>query len=501
MSNPFRTTIKEERQTPFVNFEQSGGKTSLLKGDFQSPNFATGEKGWKVNSDGQAEFTDLQVSGFVKTVSVGQKIQDAIDYLNAHGGGEVRLDAGTHTLTDDITIYSGVSLVGAGRDNTILEFSSLTNGILMIGTSSSIKKNMTLKDFTLQNSNNTAGIDVDYSDFFKIENVRIHSCDQKGLRIQRSQEFIVSNFYASSNTGNGFEIIGDSNRVTQRFTIINCRSSSNGGIGYSIQPSSNQMFYGTFTGCRANSNTGDGFDFTGTGSSAMDLSMVSCIASANGGIGFDVDSNCQRVKFLNCIADTNTGDGFESDAIGTSIIGCYSSTAYDINSSVNFIGNDVAGGASVDPKSRIDMANGEQFQSFMNLNENTRTIRKYIVMKNTVGTTIAAGSPVIINSVATGDEVVTTTTSGDDKVIGVADAAITNNEWGRILVEGYSTIVRANGTTDIAIGDFLTTDTNAGIAKKAAAGDMAFAIALEAYSTDDTAGVIDALIIQPRAIQ
>ena len=105
---------------PLSNISGEGGRSFLKEGSFESPNYATGEKGWKLNSEGQAELTDLQVSGFIKTVSIGQSIQSAIDFLNYHNGGEVRLDAGTHTLTDDITLYSGVSLVGSGRDNTIL---------------------------------------------------------------------------------------------------------------------------------------------------------------------------------------------------------------------------------------------------------------------------------------------------------------------------------------------------------------------------------------------
>ena len=38
------------------------------------------------------------------------------------------------------------------------------------------------------------------------------------------------------------------------------------------------------------------------------------------------------------------------------------------------------------------------------------------------------------------------------------------------------------------------------IGMKAASGDMAVAIALEAYATDDSSGVIDALLITPRKI-
>jgi len=70
----------------------------------------------------------------------------------------------------------------------------------------------------------------------------------------------------------------------------------------------------------------------------------------------------------------------------------------------------------------------------------------------------------------------------------------------RVLQLGKTNLMKVNGTTDIAVGDFLCTFTTAGISAKAAPGDMAFAIALEAYTANDSSGVIDALLISPRKI-
>ena len=75
-----------------------------------------------------------------------------------------------------------------------------------------------------------------------------------------------------------------------------------------------------------------------------------------------------------------------------------------------------------------------------------------------------------------------------------------NTNFGVVLQTGYTKLLKVNGTTDIAIGDFLGTFTSAGIAMKASAGDMCFAMALEAYTTDDSNGVIDALLFSPRLI-
>lgn len=138
----------------------------------------------------------------------------------------------------------------------------------------------------------------------------------------------------------------------------------------------------------------------------------------------------------------------------------------------------------------------------MSNNRNATVVHEHQVykMKNTSGGTINAGSIVVHKSVAVGDEITTTTTAGDNKVFGMACANILNNAFGLVNVKGKTALLKANGTTPIVIGDFLSTHTSAGIVKKAVAGETAIAIALEAYSGADDLGILDALIISPRLI-
>jgi len=119
-------------------------------------------------------------------------------------------------------------------------------------------------------------------------------------------------------------------------------------------------------------------------------------------------------------------------------------------------------------------------------------------VKNTSGGDLVAGNVVVIKADADGYEVTITTTQGDDLIFGMLAEDIANDAYGYIQTLGKTTLLKVDGTTDIAIGDFLGTFTSAGIAMKAASGDMAFAIALEAYTADDSSGVIDALLIKPR---
>lgn len=127
--------------------------------------------------------------------------------------------------------------------------------------------------------------------------------------------------------------------------------------------------------------------------------------------------------------------------------------------------------------------------------------RTVVIMQNTQGSGMVIGDVVVIAGVVDVDEVTHTTTGGDDKVYGVVvDDTIADDAFGAILTEGECAVVKVNGTDDIAVGDFLSTYTTAGIAKKAAAGDMAFAIAREVYTTNDSAGEIKALLIAPRKV-
>lgn len=127
-------------------------------------------------------------------------------------------------------------------------------------------------------------------------------------------------------------------------------------------------------------------------------------------------------------------------------------------------------------------------------------VKDYAYVKNTSGGALAAGDVVTLKSVAAGNEITTTTAQGDDKVFGMVAETIANTASGLVQVLGKTTALKVDGTTDIAIGDLLGTFTTAGITQKAAAGDMAFAVALEAYTTDDSNGVIDALLITPRKL-
>lgn len=338
------------------------------------------------------DFTQLKVKRTIFTLPVGGNIQDAIDVLNAESGGEIRLAAGTYTMSKDITLRSNVALVGSGRDATFIVFTgaySITAGAV---------GSFRLEGFSVGSSTASAAIVLTSSFAFRIENVS-SSGNIDGYLLTGCSFFQILNSFASNNSANGFDIIGCTDGM-----ILNCYCESNTGYNYSL------------------------------------------------------DSSCIGVSLIG----SDLGDPSTSPAAKGSILG-------RTNAIVNTYSSPV-------------------------------TERRTRYVKNTSGGTITAGNVVTLKAVASGEEVTTTTTAGDDKVWGVALETAANNAYFHILVEGMTTALTVNGTTDIAIGDFLATFTTAGIAYKASAGDQTFAMALEAYTTNDSAGVIDALVFSPRLI-
>lgn len=443
--------------------------------------------------------------------------QKALDALNTIGGGTLIFKTGTHIL-NNITLesYSNVNLIGEGVGSTILDFGLTSGGINFKGIVGSIKRRARISNFKLINSNNAAGLDIDYVVFFTIDNVEVETCNFIGIRIQHSQDFLIDNVTSDSNGTVGFQVLGDATNSfpTRRFSFRNCLSTGNdggaGGFEFNNSVGSGLSSF-TLIGCRSDFNVGDGFDFTNSAANYLfEGTIIGCLAVSNTVNGFDVNSSASGLRLIGNYATSNNGDGFEVDSLDSTLIGNYSTSAvtgavsYDINVTTTnvrntLIGNTADSGATLDPSTEFSLDQGIA-TAFLNVGQGTRNIRDIVRMKNTSGGQLVLGDVVTRKAVATGDEVTTTTTGGDDLVFGVALATIENNEWGSFQVLGLNTSVKVNGTTDIAIGDFLSTFTTAKIAKKASAGDAVFAIALEAYATDDSLGVIDAMLIPIRLI-
>lgn len=125
--------------------------------------------------------------------------------------------------------------------------------------------------------------------------------------------------------------------------------------------------------------------------------------------------------------------------------------------------------------------------------------KKHLLMSNGSGASIPVGAVVILKADAAGNVVDTTSTNGSNKVFGAFVEATANATTGRVLTEGkHDSLIVANGTSSIAIGDWLSTYSHAYYAKKAVTGDMVFAMALSTPTTGTA--TITALLVTPRLI-
>ena len=99
--------IKEEKRPGFENFSVEGGRTVLKDGSFESPNFKTGEKGWKVNSEGEAEFQLVKIR-LSKGIFGGNGSDGALNITS----GTTTIDLlGAKVVTKN---YTSISITGSG---------------------------------------------------------------------------------------------------------------------------------------------------------------------------------------------------------------------------------------------------------------------------------------------------------------------------------------------------------------------------------------------------
>lgn len=406
--------------------------------------------------------------GRAATVKAGEDIRPALESLKSAGGGTLILLAGVHKANFNIIGTSSINIVGEGRDLTILDFGNGSYSLKYIGTIGAVISNFYISNLTITNSAGN-GLEVEYADFWRIDNVRATSNNSRGAYINTSQYGIINNCQFDGNGSYGLDVDGDS--ISTRSTIL------------------------TVQNCLAEGNTSHGFVLST--SSGCYVSYLSCISDSNTGSGFyqPITANT-RASFFDCRSLSNTGYGYYIGGNFNRLIGCSYISNTDLGLYITGGDNLVIGSEVGDAVTLANETSINTLSAFMTLDEQSEGV----TMTNTSGGSVTAGSVVVYKAAAGSVSFTTTTTLGDDAVLGVLVETTANNGIGTVKTKGKTALLKVDGTTDIAIGDFLGTFTTAGIACKATAGDMAFAIALEAYTNNDSNGVIDALIINPRKL-
>jgi hypothetical protein len=126
-------------------------------------------------------------------------IQAAIDAVAANGGGTVKIPAGTYNITAQIVLKPGVSLVGDGSNNTIIDHG--TTSLTAITTPSVTPTSLTQTNNLLEGQKtNTITNTCQAGDFINYRNSNLFT-DRWANRVVRSYYYEAELFEVASATG------------------------------------------------------------------------------------------------------------------------------------------------------------------------------------------------------------------------------------------------------------------------------------------------------------
>lgn len=508
----------------------------------------------QVLQGGNLTLKTLSIGGLTRQVAPGDDLQAAIDAVSREGGGTVQLLAATYKLTSNIYLRTGVTLNGAGRQITILDFQNYAYGIRaeglhpysdgtiavndggttvtgtlttftgdMVGRSIQINgatydvvtftgatsieiypayygPNITDNVYTVFEPVSTPGISnlqiinsaaaavqVDYSNEFSMTHVWIFDCDTAVAGTVCEFFYILDVLVLGVAHGVALENIGA--LVLDNTSVIYVTA----GDAVSLFRVFNSIVHN--------------FEFSDALTDGLDMSECSNIGIENGTItrngdnGIEMDGD-STVAINQVTCEGNTDRGLFAEAVsGLTISQCDFS-------------NNLVYGVDLDSVARDVVVSGNTFSGNGTAPINDASVGAVILnntgvpdnegklhyrLKNTSGGAIPQGAVVVRQAVAAGDESTTTTTNGLNTVLGVAAEDIASATYGRHQTLGKSTVVLVNNSlASISIGDFLSTYSHAYYAKKASAGETAFAFALSTPTT--STAQITALLISPRML-
>ncbi len=371
MSNPFREKLIPV--PPSRPFEQSGGRQILYKGEMQSPNYVRGKKGWKISSDGDAEFQKIHIGSQLITLAPGDSLQAAIDELSLGDGGHIFLQAGTYTLNSTVNIKSAVQIIGENTSTTIIDFNNtsaqlkaagtdayttgtivaISNSVVLTGSGTAWLGNVTTAHqiflgnkwykiatvasdtMIILSEGYTGGatLPTTYRAVKVIKDIEIHDITLKNSTGTAIDLDDVRNVFLEDleivDNNKGFTMdnvseIAIDNVIIPSNTSNGCEfnncgfgdmeglaTPANGGHGVVL----NNVRIMPFNNCASNANTGDGYNIT-----SGDTVQLVVEASGNGGQGIEFVSGNIGCFIHNSVCETNTSDGIKLTATTDEVV-------------------------------------------------------------------------------------------------------------------------------------------------------------------------------------
>lgn len=379
--------------------------------------------------------------------------------------------------------YSGRSVTG--------EIYAIADYIILVG----------IENLLFQNTSiNVSTVSLQYCSNIYFKNIELQrtSAALRGFEIFDSSFVTLKNIKMKDIT-TSLDMRRTGNVIVENMSVMDDASTSR-----AILLNGNKDSFSSFNNVVILNGAGVGFDIT----ESSNIRIKGATILEGSGKGIQLQGLCSNISISESTVENCSGVGVELTATDDNcfITNCslMGNGDYGINIAASTCDNNILSGNYFRDNTNgsiQDLGTGTIIKSSSN-QQYFGLEQQFFVMTNNSGVQRVAGEVVIMNP----DGMVmngftTTTIAGDNKVFGVvAETIAAGFSAGRIQTLGKLITLKVNGTTAIAIGDYLSTFTTAGIAMKAAAGDMCFAIALEAYTTNDSNGVIDALLISPRLI-
>lgn len=182
-------------------------------------------------------------------------IQNALTAANSAGGGVVYFPKATYKITTALTLYSSVTLQGAGMEVSVIHqvTGSSTNGLVGDGLSSVCIYDLTIQGNGTGSTPGSSGIGISLTyggngnnPYHNFRNVHVTNWGSDGVRIQTPIVCTMQKVYSSYNGAHGFNWYEGGTSVN----FQNCWARQNTQAGYRF----NTSVYQSLTGCAADNN-------------------------------------------------------------------------------------------------------------------------------------------------------------------------------------------------------------------------------------------------------
>jgi hypothetical protein len=277
-------------------------------------------------------------------------------------GGTLYVPAGTYNLNDDINLKSNMSVVGDGKNATILkQGNTAANGFtlsesgpryveirglkiqgpasgsgvgIFIDTTAStacVSVNL-IGVYVLQFGSHGVQTDVLITSVF--EDVTVQACGGNGFDLFSGTSITFLSCYANQCTGIGYNL----NQVSYS-SLMSCACDSSGNKGY-LLTSTKAM---ALVGCGVEATTGNCYEVSG----GVGNTFETCYASGNNGVAYNVTGSSSETVVLNCREINPTGSATATVAVASGssayVIGLTAATAtsYAANTTRRFTTNDL----------------------------------------------------------------------------------------------------------------------------------------------------------------